>query len=155
MAIRYGAKGAIVVQLQQLLNGYKVALSGGQWVYPNLKTDGDYGPKTADAVRNYRMQRGLSYDGNVVDDQMWRMLTGGGFAAGGSIGSAAGGVFGGAIGGSGASAGSNNAGGSNNPFILAPPNNPNNPNAPFDWKKYEKYFLYGGIALIVLFATRD
>jgi peptidoglycan hydrolase-like protein with peptidoglycan-binding domain len=61
--LRQGAKGAAVTELQKLLRGkgYSVA------------TDGDFGPKTAAAVKSFQASRGLAADG-VVGPKTWAAL---------------------------------------------------------------------------------
>jgi uncharacterized protein (TIGR02594 family) len=59
-----------VVQLQQQLN-QKVRPS------PNLDTDGDFGPRTENAVRTFQMQNQLQVDG-IVGPNTWAKLGGGG-----------------------------------------------------------------------------
>jgi peptidoglycan hydrolase-like protein with peptidoglycan-binding domain len=158
--VRYGERSANVGAVQRALNGYKVTIRNGQWDYPRLVVDNAYGVVTSDAVRNFRAQRGLSYSGNVVDEQMWAMLMGSisggagvGFNAGGgtsprpSVGGGAGISFAGGAGGNNTTSG---AGGSN-PSPAPPPD----PDAPFDWKKMEKYLLYGGALFLLVFLTRD
>jgi len=64
--LREGAKGAAVVQLQNLLRnkGYNVA------------ADGDFGPKTEAAVKKFQSSKGLVADG-VVGPKTWAALKGG------------------------------------------------------------------------------
>ena len=61
--LRQGARGAAVSQLQQKLRakGY------------NVSVDGDFGPKTAAAVRAFQQARHLGVDG-VVGPNTWRAL---------------------------------------------------------------------------------
>ncbi len=61
--LKKGSKGAAVEQLQSLLTqaGYRCAV------------DGDFGPKTADAVRRFQRAHGLAVDG-VVGPKTWAAL---------------------------------------------------------------------------------
>lgn len=61
--IRPGSKGKDVTYLQQLLNkkGY------------SLKVDGDFGPRTEDAVRRFQKSRRLTVDG-IVGPATWNAL---------------------------------------------------------------------------------
>jgi peptidoglycan hydrolase-like protein with peptidoglycan-binding domain len=65
--LRQGAKGPAVVQLQNLLRnkGY------------NIAADGDFGPKTAAAVKQFQASKGLVADG-IVGPKTWAALRGGG-----------------------------------------------------------------------------
>jgi hypothetical protein len=65
--LRQGANGAAVVQLQNLLRnkGY------------NIAADGDFGPKTAAAVKQFQASKGLVADG-IVGPKTWAALRGGG-----------------------------------------------------------------------------
>ena len=62
--ISYGSKGSDVTELQKLLNqnGY------------NLDLDGNFGPKTQAAVKEYQQKNGLSVDG-IVGENTWGALT--------------------------------------------------------------------------------
>lgn len=64
MLLQKGSKGAEVVALQQLLNR-----AGGVI----LKTDGDYGPATETAVRNFQASVGIMADG-VINDLTYQKL---------------------------------------------------------------------------------
>ncbi|MFB2877964.1 peptidoglycan-binding domain-containing protein [Floridanema aerugineum] len=61
--IRLGSKGKDVMYLQQLLNkkGY------------SLKVDGDFGPRTEDAVRRFQKSHHLKVDG-IVGPATWNAL---------------------------------------------------------------------------------
>jgi peptidoglycan hydrolase-like protein with peptidoglycan-binding domain len=65
--LRQGSKGSAVVQLQNLLRnkGY------------NIAADGDFGPKTAAAVKQFQASKGLVADG-IVGPKTWAALRGGG-----------------------------------------------------------------------------
>jgi len=65
--LKQGAKGAAVVELQNLLRskGHSVA------------ADGDFGPRTAAAVKSFQASRGLVADG-VVGPKTWAALRSGG-----------------------------------------------------------------------------
>ncbi|MES2155571.1 MAG: phage tail tip lysozyme [bacterium] len=65
--LRRGSKGPSVTELQDALNG-----AGAQ---PPLVPDGDFGPKTLDAVLAFQTQRGLVVDG-IVGPQTWAALDG-------------------------------------------------------------------------------
>ncbi len=65
--LRQGAKGAAVTQLQQKLRAHGY----------NLSVDGDFGPRTAEAVRGFQRAKGLGVDG-VVGPKTWAALNGGG-----------------------------------------------------------------------------
>lgn len=64
--LRQGARGAAVSQLQHRLRAHGY----------NVSVDGDFGPRTADAVRSFQRARGLGVDG-VVGPNTWRALNGG------------------------------------------------------------------------------
>ncbi|MFB2938805.1 peptidoglycan-binding protein [Aerosakkonemataceae cyanobacterium BLCC-F154] len=61
--IRLGSKGSDVKYLQQLLNkkGY------------SLKVDGDFGPRTEAAVKQFQKSRRLTVDG-IVGPATWNAL---------------------------------------------------------------------------------
>lgn len=65
--LRQGAKGAAVTRLQQQLRakGY------------NIAADGDFGPKTLNAVKAFQRAKGLAVDG-VVGPKTWAALGGAG-----------------------------------------------------------------------------
>ncbi len=65
--LRQGARGAAVSQLQQKLRGHGY----------NVSVDGDFGPRTADAVRSFQRAHGLGVDG-VVGPRTWQALNGAG-----------------------------------------------------------------------------
>lgn len=60
--LRRGSTGLPVIALQQALGG--------------LEPDGEFGPLTEQAVRNYQQSKGLAVNG-VVDAPVWEALTGG------------------------------------------------------------------------------
>ena len=63
--VSYGSKGGDVTELQTLLknNGYT-----------DLAVDGDFGPKTQAAVKDYQQNNGLAVDG-IVGTNTWGALT--------------------------------------------------------------------------------
>lgn len=63
--LRQGSRGAAVSQLQQKLRAHGF----------NVSVDGDFGPRTADAVRAFQRAKGLSVDG-VVGPRTWAKLNG-------------------------------------------------------------------------------
>ena len=65
--VSYGSRGSDVTDLQKLLNntGYGY----------NLAEDGDFGPKTLAAVKDYQQRSGLGVDG-IVGTNTWGSLTG-------------------------------------------------------------------------------
>jgi peptidoglycan hydrolase-like protein with peptidoglycan-binding domain len=63
VALRRGAKGAAVRQLQRLLNGHGEALD----------VDGDFGPETEAAVSRLKAKHGLRVDG-VAGKRVWAVL---------------------------------------------------------------------------------
>lgn len=63
-ALRKGSKGEAVERLQSLLNANGAA----------LKVDGDFGPRTEDAVEDFQRARGLHADG-IVGPYTWDALT--------------------------------------------------------------------------------
>jgi peptidoglycan hydrolase-like protein with peptidoglycan-binding domain len=65
--LKQGAKGAAVVELQNLLRGKGYSVSA----------DGDFGPRTAAAVKSFQSSRGLVADG-VVGPKTWAALRSGG-----------------------------------------------------------------------------
>lgn len=78
--IRYGSRGDRVKQLQNMLNyHYRTPSSGGHFTaspysfkYP-LKIDGDFGPQTQAAVKDYQKANHLQVDG-IVGPKTWRSL---------------------------------------------------------------------------------
>jgi peptidoglycan hydrolase-like protein with peptidoglycan-binding domain len=64
--IRLGSRGDAVTALQRALG--------------DLAVDGDFGPATDEAVRNYQKTKGLAVNG-VVDPAVWQVLMGGPVAA--------------------------------------------------------------------------
>ena len=88
--VRQGDKGENVRLVQAALNTFDLSM-GGLPAAP-LKVDGVYGTKTADAVRNFRALAGLSYSGNVVDEETWRLLGLGGALGGAGVSYSAGGT---------------------------------------------------------------
>ncbi len=66
MTYRKGSKGDGVRKIQEKL------VNGG---YGNLKVDGIYGDKTAEAVRTFQSRNGLKADG-IVGDRTWAALFG-------------------------------------------------------------------------------
>ena len=64
--VSYGSEGGDVTELQKLLknNGYT-----------DLAVDGDFGPKTQAAVKDYQQKNGLAVDG-IVGTNTWGALTG-------------------------------------------------------------------------------
>jgi uncharacterized protein (TIGR02594 family) len=64
--LRHGSCGLNVVRLQNMLNS-KLRPS------PNLKADGDFGPRTEAAVRNFQALAGLKVDG-VVGPRTWAAI---------------------------------------------------------------------------------
>jgi peptidoglycan hydrolase-like protein with peptidoglycan-binding domain len=65
--LKLGAKGAAVTELQNLLRGKGF----------NVAADGDFGPNTLNAVKNFQASRGLAADG-VVGPKTWAALRSGG-----------------------------------------------------------------------------
>ncbi len=65
--LRQGARGAAVSQLQNRLRAHGY----------NVSVDGDFGPRTADAVRSFQRAKGLGVDG-VVGPATWAKLNGSG-----------------------------------------------------------------------------
>jgi hypothetical protein len=65
--LRQGAKGAAVTQLQNLLRNKGFSVTA----------DGDFGPKTAAAVKQFQSSKGLVADG-IVGPKTWAALKGGG-----------------------------------------------------------------------------
>ncbi len=65
--LKQGARGAAVVQLQNKLRAHGY----------NVSADGDFGPRTADAVRSFQRVNHLGVDG-VVGPSTWAKLNGGG-----------------------------------------------------------------------------
>ncbi|RIK82104.1 MAG: TIGR02594 family protein [Planctomycetota bacterium] len=68
--LRRGSRGPDVVQLQKLLNQKVVPC-------PNLTADGDFGPRTENAVRMFQTQQRLGVDG-IVGPNTWAKLQAGG-----------------------------------------------------------------------------
>ncbi len=64
--LRLGARGAAVTNLQNRLRAHGY----------NVSADGDFGPRTADAVRSFQRAKGLGVDG-VVGPATWAKLNGG------------------------------------------------------------------------------
>ncbi|HEX2040232.1 MAG TPA: peptidoglycan-binding domain-containing protein, partial [Acidimicrobiales bacterium] len=64
--LRLGSKGVAVAQLQEALNA-----AGAQ---PKVDADGDFGPRTASAVRNFQKAHGLDADG-IVGPKTWDTLS--------------------------------------------------------------------------------
>lgn len=64
--LRLGSRGPEVARLQELLNKHLKP-------HPALRVDGDLGPRTAAAVRNYQAALGIGIDG-VVGSQTWSLL---------------------------------------------------------------------------------
>ncbi|OKH40546.1 hypothetical protein NIES2119_02740 [[Phormidium ambiguum] IAM M-71] len=62
--LRLGSKGKDVTYLQQILNkkGY------------SLKVDGDFGPRTEDAVRRFQKSHGLKKVDGIVGPATWNAL---------------------------------------------------------------------------------
>jgi uncharacterized protein (TIGR02594 family) len=79
--LRRGSRGPEVTQLQKLLN--QKVVPG-----PNLKPDGDFGPRTEVAVRTFQTQQRLGVDG-IVGPQTWAKLQGGQTAQGALAGQVA------------------------------------------------------------------
>lgn len=65
--VQHGDTGSTVVELQNLLNA---AIGSG------LVVDGDFGPKTEQAVRSYQASRGLSADGIAGPDTLGALRSG-------------------------------------------------------------------------------
>lgn len=70
--IQYGSNGKYVVQLQELLNEWN--RKNGR-SYDIIETDGDFGPKTRDAVKSYQLAMFLRKDGKV-GNMTWSALLG-------------------------------------------------------------------------------
>jgi len=68
--LRVGAKGAAVVELQNLLKKKGA----------NISADGSFGPATLSAVKNFQRSKGLAVDG-VVGPKTWSALRGAGGSA--------------------------------------------------------------------------
>lgn len=83
--VQHGDKGAMVVELQNLLNA---AIGAG------LVVDGDFGPKTEQAVRSYQASRGLAVDGVAGPDTFGALRSGRGPIAEPKRGLVEDGVFG-------------------------------------------------------------
>ncbi len=62
--VKFGMRGPAVKQVQQLLDNHGY----------HLATDGDFGPLTYAAVRNFQASRRLAVDG-IVNQATWRALT--------------------------------------------------------------------------------
>ena len=75
--LRLGARGAAVVALQQALNG-----AGAM---PPLRADGDFGPATVRATRDFQTGARLTPDG-VVGSATWAALASRGVAGGPAVG---------------------------------------------------------------------
>lgn len=65
--LRIGSRGPEVERLQRLLNSHGAR--------PSLDPDGNFGPLTAAAVREFQRSRGLTMDG-IVGPQTWAALEG-------------------------------------------------------------------------------
>ena len=65
-SLRHHDHGPEVMFLQRLLNK--------QGADPYVREDGDYGPRTATAVRAFRQRRGLGGSGEQVDGSVWAAL---------------------------------------------------------------------------------
>ncbi len=156
--VRYGERSSNVAAVQRALNGFNLTI-GGLRPAP-LAIDGVYGTKTADAVRTFRALAGLSYSGNVVDEQTWQLLGLGSLGAGAAINTGAAtrprtvtGGAGGSVNAGGGAAG--NAAGSAAGSLLA--NTLNNPNAAADEaakkkkaQEQQQLLIFGGIALVLV-----
>jgi peptidoglycan hydrolase-like protein with peptidoglycan-binding domain len=79
--ISYGSTGAMVTQLQNMLN-YRYSHSDASdhfFAYPDssfrypLAVDGDFGPQTGAAVKDYQYANNLDVDG-IVGQHTWRAL---------------------------------------------------------------------------------
>jgi peptidoglycan hydrolase-like protein with peptidoglycan-binding domain len=64
--LEQGSKGEVVKALQRLLTN----AAPGQWNLTPQGIDGDFGPKTASAVKAFQIWGGVAADG-VVGDQTW------------------------------------------------------------------------------------
>lgn len=71
--------GYDVASIQRHLNSFRAKrISNWFWwddvAYKKLKVDGDYGPKTKSAVKEYQKKNGLHVDG-IVGSKTWNKLS--------------------------------------------------------------------------------
>jgi peptidoglycan hydrolase-like protein with peptidoglycan-binding domain len=65
--LRTGSKGTEVTRVQHILNKIKIAKTP-------LELDGDFGPKTLDAVKAFQLSEGIAADGIVGPETEKRMV---------------------------------------------------------------------------------